>query len=167
MKSNRSRIRHAKKRGHRVSGWLEILTDIMELVIAVIVMVGFTMGIVPLIRELPSLLSFDGSGEGTFHVFLEHAFNLVIGIEFIRMLIRHTPGSALEVLMFALARHLVLSGGSGAELLFSVAAIGGVFAIRKYLMISGFEAEDEDAADGDAGTADPASPGDRHDPDGP
>lgn len=40
----------------------------------------------------------------SFQAVLEQAFNLVIGIEFIKMLAKHTPGSAIEVLLFAMAR---------------------------------------------------------------
>ena len=39
--------------------------------------------------------------------------DLVIGIEFIKMLIKHTPGSVVEVLLFALSRHMVLEGKDG------------------------------------------------------
>ncbi|MGN0242129.1 MAG: hypothetical protein ACI4CS_10615, partial [Candidatus Weimeria sp.] len=88
-------------------------------------------------KDMPSLL--DNSNDYTFHVFLEHAFNLVIGIEFIRMLIRHTPGAALEVLLFSIARHMVLDSGSGIELVFGVAAIAGIFAIRKFLYVRSFD----------------------------
>ena len=33
--------------------------------------------------------------------------DIVIGIEFIKMLAKHSPGSSLEVLLYAIARHLV------------------------------------------------------------
>ena len=72
---------------------------ILEIAVAVIVLIGFVLSVVPIVRDMPALL--DSSNEYTFHIFLEHAFNLVIGIEFIRMLIKHTPGSALEVLLTA------------------------------------------------------------------
>ena len=86
------------------------MTEILEIAVAVIVLIGFVLSVVPIVRDMPALL--DSSNEYTFHIFLEHAFNLVIGIEFIRMLIKHTPGSALEVLLFAIARHMVLSDDS-------------------------------------------------------
>lgn len=129
-------IRQGKKR-KAFSDWIEIVTEVFELAVAVIVMAGFVINVIPFIKDMPSLL--DNSNDYTFHIFLEHAFNLVIGIEFIRMLIRHTPGSALEVLLFTIARHMVLDSGNGIELVFGVAAIAGIFAIRKFLYVKSFD----------------------------
>ena len=129
-------IRNGKKR-KAFSDWMEIVTEVLELTVAVIVLVGFVINVIPFIRDMPSLL--DNSNDYTFHVFLEHAFNLVIGIEFIRMLIRHTPSSALDVLLFSISRHMVLDGGNGVELILGVAAIAGIFAIRKWLYVKSFD----------------------------
>lgn len=134
-----------RKKHRRISSWLELITDILEIAVAVIVLCGFVINAIPLIKDMPGLLSNDNAY--TFHVFLEHAFNLVIGIEFIRMLVRHTPGSALEVLLFAIARHIVLDGSSGYELLLGVASIAGIFATRKYLYVHSFEDRQEHKSD--------------------
>ena len=125
----RERILRKTKHNHAFTDWLELVTEILEIAVAVIVLIGFVLSVVPIVRDMPALL--DSSNEYTFHIFLEHAFNLVIGIEFIRMLIKHTPGSALEVLLFAIARHMVLSDDSALELVLGVMSIAGIFAIRK------------------------------------
>ena len=105
-RKNQDRIKeyHIKEEKKRkaFSDWIEIVTEVFELTVALIVMIGFIINVIPFLKDMPSLL--DNSNDYTFHVFLEHAFNLVIGIEFIRMLIRHTPGAALEVLLFTIAR---------------------------------------------------------------
>ena len=107
------RIARSEKKHRALADWLELVTEVMEIAVAVIVLVGFFISIIPILKEMPSLL--DNTNAYSFHVFLEHAFNLVIGIEFVRMLIKHTPGSALGVLLFAIARHMVLDSGSGLE----------------------------------------------------
>ena len=71
---------------------------------------------------------------------LEQAFNLVIGIEFIKMLAKHTPGSAIEVLLFAMARQLVIGHMTPVENLLGVIAIGIIFIIRKFLFVPSFGA---------------------------
>lgn len=61
---------------------------------------------------------------------------LVIGVELVVMLSLHIPGALLEVLLYAIARKMLLlpkSGGMG-EVLIGVVAIVGLFAIRKYLL---------------------------------
>ena len=35
-------------------------------------------------------------------IFLQRALDIVIGIEFIKMLAKHSPGSSLEVLLYAI-----------------------------------------------------------------
>ncbi|MGL5315785.1 MAG: phosphate-starvation-inducible PsiE family protein [Peptostreptococcaceae bacterium] len=61
---------------------------------------------------------------------------LVIGVELVVMLSLHIPGAIIEVLLYAIARKMLLlpkSGGMG-EILLGVIAIAGIFAIRKYLV---------------------------------
>lgn len=124
--------------------WLELMTELLEIIVSMIILAGFFLALVPIIGDMPSLLSNKNSY--SFDVFLEYSFNLVIGIEFVRMLVKHTPGSALQVLLFAIARHLVLDGGSGVDLLLGVLAIGGIFAIRKFLYVHSFESRDDGSA---------------------
>ena len=125
-------------RVHKITGYLEHLMDIFEIGIAIIVAVGFIASVVLLVTEIPLLLSHSAGTEAYRH-FLESALDLVIGIEFIKMLIKHTPGSVVEVLLFALSRHMVLEGGNALENLLTVCAIAVIFAIRRFLNIESFD----------------------------
>ena len=58
--------------------------------------------------------------------------NLVVGLEFIKMIMIHSHGAILEVLMFATARQLILDHSIQGHLL-GVVAIGGLFAIWRFL----------------------------------
>ena len=73
-----------------------------------------------------------------FLIFLEDMFSLVVGIEFIKMLAKHSPGSSLEVLLYAIARHMIVGHESAVENLLSVVAIGLIFAVRKYFFVPSF-----------------------------
>ena len=95
---------------------------------------GFIISVYPLVRELP-LLGSMSQGTVSYRHFLESALDLVIGIEFIKMLIKHTPGSVIEVLLFALSRHMVLEGGNSLENLLTVCAIAIIFVTRKFLFV--------------------------------
>jgi hypothetical protein len=125
-------------RVHKITGYLEHLMDIFEIGIAIIVAVGFIASVVLLVTEMPLLLS-HSAGTVAYRHFLESALDLVIGIEFIKMLIKHTPGSVVEVLLFALSRHMVLEGGNALENLLTVCAIAVIFAIRRFLNIESFD----------------------------
>ena len=114
------------------------LASFLEVIISVLVLLGLVISAVPVAREMLDLWS-SGSTDA-FQTFLGHAFNLVIGIEFIKMLAKHSPGSALEVLLYAIARNMILGHGTTTENLLGVAAIGLIFVIRKFLFVPAFGA---------------------------
>ena len=78
------------------------IAGLLEVLLAIIVLIALLISIVPLIELLPSLFM-DDNGVGV-HDFLVHALDIVIGIEFVKMLAKHSPGSVLEVLLTAIAR---------------------------------------------------------------
>ena len=69
-----------------------------------------------------------------FQGFMAHTLLLVIGLELALMLLHHSPNSIVEVLIYALARKLLIHADNAYELAIGVAALAGLFAIRKYLM---------------------------------
>ena len=123
---------------HIVIGHMEHLMDLFEIALAFIVAFGFVVSVIPLLKEVPHLMS-HSSGTAEFHEFLENTLTLVIGIEFIKMLIKHTPGSVVEVLLFAIARHAILAGGTALENLLTILSIAVIFLIRKYIFIESFD----------------------------
>ena len=72
---------------------------------------------------------------GQFTEFLGNAMTLLIGVEFVKMLAKHTAENLLEVLMFAIARQMVVEHLNTIETLIGVVAIAVIFAIRKYLLL--------------------------------
>ena len=123
---------------HRVIAHMEHLMDLFEIALAFIVAFGFVVSVIPLLKEIPHLMSFS-TGTREFHEFLENTLTLVIGIEFIKMLIKHTPGSVVEVLLFAIARHAILAGGTALENLLTICSIAVIFVIRKFIFIESFD----------------------------
>ena len=68
--------------------------------------------------------------------YIEAVMNLAIGIEFAKMLFHHTPGTIIEVLLFAISRHMIAEQPTPVETLFGVMSIAGLFAVKKYLFSS-------------------------------
>ena len=66
--------------------------------------------------------------------YLHDVLTVVVGLEFVRMLIDTTPASILEVLTVAITRHVILSHDDPWSNLACVACIAGLFAIRRYLI---------------------------------
>lgn len=113
-------------------------SSLLEVLLSGLVLIGLLFSVVPLIRWMPGLL-FDGN-EAEIRTFLERSLDIVIGIEFIKMLAKHSPGSSLEVLLYAIARHLVVGHDSAVENLLSVGAIALIFIVRKFFFVPAFGA---------------------------
>ena len=111
---------------------------ILEVVLSGIVLAALLMSIVPLVELMPGLLTDADSLE--IRTFLERALDIVIGIEFIKMLAKHSPGSSLEVLLYAIARHMVVGHESAMENLLSVSAIALIFIVRRFFFVPAFGA---------------------------
>lgn len=65
---------------------------------------------------------------------LHNLLTIVVGMEFVRMLIDTTPANILEVLTVAITRHVVLSHDDYWSNVACIACIAGLFAIRRFLV---------------------------------
>lgn len=109
----------------------------IEILISVVVLLAILITGAQVVGELLGLIGSRDNYAG-FTVLLGHAFNLIIGVEFIKMLSKHTPGSAIEVLLFAIARQMVVEHTTPLENLISIIAIALIFVIRKFLFVPSF-----------------------------
>lgn len=66
--------------------------------------------------------------------FLHNILTIVVGLEFVRMLIDTTPANILEVLTVAITRHVILSHDDPWSNIACIACIAGLFAIRRFLV---------------------------------
>ena len=113
-------------------------STLLEISLSGLVLIGLLISIVPLIQWMPGLF-IDGN-DVEIRTFLERALDIVIGIEFIKMLAKHSPGSSLEVLLYAIARHMVVGHESAMENLLSVSAIALIFIVRRFFFVPAFGA---------------------------
>ena len=81
-------------------------------------------------------VSYFWNGQDAFSQFLGNVMNLAVGVELIKMLCIHTPETVVEVLLFAIARQLVVSHSSAVDTMIGVICIAVLFATRKYLFMS-------------------------------
>ena len=65
---------------------------------------------------------------------LHNLLTIVVGLEFVRMLIDTTPANILEVLTVAITRHVILSHDNPWSNVACIACIAGLFAIRRFLV---------------------------------
>ena len=65
---------------------------------------------------------------------LQSILTIVVGLEFVRMLIDTTPSNILEVLTVAITRHVILSHDDPLSNLACIACIAALFATRRFLV---------------------------------
>lgn len=68
------------------------------------------------------------------HTYLHNILTIVVGMEFVRMLIDMTPGNTLEVLIVAISRQVIVSHDNAISNVCCVLCIAGLFATRHFLI---------------------------------
>jgi len=125
-----ARIEKIIKRDYAVDHIFRRALHVIERVIAVITIVAL---LAALGLEIYEMLTVEGYFREVNHV-LHNLLTIVVGLEFVRMLIDTTPANILEVLTVAITRHVVLTHEDPWSNIASVACIAGLFAIRRYLV---------------------------------
>lgn len=83
--------------------------------------------------EIYRMFVTDGYFENI-HTFLHSVLTIVVGLEFVRMLIDMTPSNTLEVLIMATARYIILNHESPVTLLIGIVCVAALFATRRFLI---------------------------------
>ncbi len=115
---------------NKLSNFFHTLLHILEYMIAattiIVLLILFGMELYKMFTETGY---FDSAG-----TYLKNILTIVIGFEFVRMLINLTPANVLEVLIVAIARQVIINHDSPLVNISCVLCIGGLFAIRKFLI---------------------------------
>ncbi len=123
-------IEHMVKRDQMVNHIFRRALHYIERVIAIITIVALLTALVLEVYQMFSDISYF---EDVHHL-LHNLLTIVVGLEFVRMLIDTTPNNILEVLTVAITRHVILSHDNPWANVASVACIAGLFAIRRFLI---------------------------------
>lgn len=113
------------------------LASAVEILISFVVLVAICIAGYHTVNDLWGIALAEAPSEA-FSKFLTDAFTLIIGVEFIKMVAKHSPGSVLEVLLFAIARQMVVQHSTPLDNLLSIVAILLIFVIRRYLFVPSF-----------------------------
>ncbi len=107
-------------------------SEVMELFMAGAVVLGLLIAAITLWPEL--IRYWEHRMEvGAFSEYLDAVFNVVIGIEFIKMLCKPNSANIIEVLIFLIARHMIVTATTPFEDLLSVISIGVLFYFRRFM----------------------------------
>lgn len=112
---------------------------IFESILAMVVLIAVFLGTIDVLRMIWTAYIVEYHTPVAYsqlNDILAQILLLVIAIEFVVMLSLHIPGTIIEVLLYSIARKMLLLPKSGGmlEVLLGVIAIAGLFTIRKYLL---------------------------------
>lgn len=123
-----------RKAVDQIAGVLEIVISVVILIVIAIMSIQLGFDIFRIIGGVE-----DGAMRGLFELFLGDALKLIIAIEFVRMIVERSPERLVEMLLFAMARKLIVGSTSTSEVIVGIGAIAVLFVIRRFL----FEKEDK------------------------
>jgi len=110
------------------------MTHILEILVSIIVIIAIIISFTSIPEQMYILYENRGNREAL-RIFLAYIFNIVICLEFLRMLSKHTFNSLIEVLIFAIARELIVEKTTTIENLVAIIGMAILFFIRKYMLI--------------------------------
>lgn len=103
---------------------LEFIISVLTLVV-IVAMIG---------TEIYRMCTAPGEYFTSLDTYLHTILTIVVGLEFVRMLIDLTPANTLEVLIVAISRHVILNHNDPLGNVACVLCIAGLFATRRFLI---------------------------------
>ncbi len=108
------------------------ICDALELAVAVLVLAGVILTMFSSFKDF-NLFRELADKTSVFQQYLERIFVIVIGIEFLKMLCRPNSDYVLEILIFLVARHMVVGETTPYEDFVSVVGVVLLCLARRYL----------------------------------
>ena len=119
----------------RIDQVIEKIVIVIETVIAIFSVLVLGAQLVELIRHIISDPSAYLTGDHAVTDYLHHMLNIVIGLEFIKLLMHLTPANILEVLIMAISRGIIVNHGTAIDNLLGIICIVALFGTKRYLIL--------------------------------
>ena len=120
---------YTSPRIQRAQLFLMKVSSYLEIVCALILIVAILIAFVPVPHNLYSLYLDNGFDLSDF---MKKSFDLVIGVELLKMFCCHDLDSVVEVLLFAVARQVIIEHTSMVDNLLCMLSVAILFCIRKH-----------------------------------
>lgn len=115
---------------------LQRLLYAFEFAMAVIIFVGIIVSLPDLFKYMFEIVnSTQAHSYKLFQAFLAHVLLMVIGLEFVAMLINHEEYQVIYIMIMVVARKMLIYGDNTRDLFIGVLAIAVLFVVRKYFTI--------------------------------
>ena len=123
-----------------LKNWIYPLTHLLELAVSLFLIIAIVLSFITLGKQLLTVSTGLETTE-MFNSYMSTVFDVVIGIEFLKMICKQNLNTVIEVLLFAIARQLIVEHMSMLNSLIGIIAINLLFLVRKYLFIDKLDLE--------------------------
>ena len=127
---HQQRMERIEKHDHRVGHVFRRILHFLERVVAALTIIALVAALAFEVWQAVTDVSYITNVSN----YLHNILTIVVGLEFVRMLIDTTPANILEVLTVAITRHVILSHDDPWSNVACIACIAGLFAIRRFLV---------------------------------
>ncbi len=136
---------------------IDKLTDIalvLEIILTVLLAIGIAIGLIDIVKYFVSIFMADAvTSYSVFKQFLAHTLLIVVGVELMLMLISHSINSMLELILFVIARKMLIYGDTMMDLVLGTIAIAILFITIKYVPLAkSFVSRDKEEGEYSAST---------------
>lgn len=114
----------------RLVKWIEWLIRIFEIILSVFLIIGVVSAGLMLVFSLQSV--FVSATSSAFQQFLDNALLYIIGLEVALMLIKRDPHLVVDILIFAIARKMIVTMESGIDFFLGALAILLLYVVKCY-----------------------------------
>lgn len=104
----------------------------MELVIGVITFIPIVLATINLVTQM---FEMDFSETNSLSQFLYLAFEIIIAVEFLKLIFVHTINTTVEIIIMAIVRQIIIEHTTPIDTIILVVAIGIMCLVRKYLFV--------------------------------
>lgn len=108
---------------------------LLEIIISIIIILGIILTLPDLVKYFISLLT--SGAHDSYNLFkdmLAHALLIIVGLEFVIVVTIHTDNSIIYLMIFLVARKMLVFSDTTWEMLLGVVTLAILFAIKKFLI---------------------------------
>ncbi|MGX7405704.1 hypothetical protein SAMN04487985_11815 [Aerococcus urinaehominis] len=120
---------------NRTKKRLKTTTSILEVIIAIVIAIGVVIGLKDFFTYFIHIYQYDPAETyEIFQRFLGYALLLIVGIELILMILYHSTNAILELILFVIARKMLIYASTMLDLVLGTLAIAIIFVVMRFLV---------------------------------
>lgn len=126
---------------------LRTIISLVEIIISIVIIIGVLAGMYSSLMQLPAMFNLTADRfYAEFSSFLGNILLIVVGIELVRMLVTHTTRATLELVIYVIARKLLIYTETMMDMLLGTIALAIIFFTMRFILLRPAQRQESDRA---------------------